>query len=113
MKMKKHIIVLSVIACLFLISVFLYKVSANMSEQRKVERYSEHLSQKVEDDFTGINGVELANAIVSYDKSQKQYSIELLLITDEEISEEQVELYKSVLTKTFVDVKLTINGVLR
>lgn len=113
MKMKKHIIMLAVILCLFLISIYLYKVLDNNSEQRKGEKYSEHLSQIVEDDFTGIDGVQSANAIVSYDNSQKQYSIELSLITDEEIKEEQVELYKKVLTKTYVEVKLTINGVLR
>ncbi len=111
--MKKHIIVLVAIGCLLLISVSLYKVSANKSKQSKAEEYSEYLSQIVEDDFTGINGVESANAIVSYDESQDQYSVELSLITDEDISEDQVEMYKSVLRKTYVEVKLTINGVLR
>lgn len=111
--MKKHIIVLVAIVCLLLISVSLCKVSVNKSEQSKAEEYREYLSQIVEDDFTGIDGVESANAIVSYDESQDQYSVELSLITDEDINEEQVELYKSVLRKTYVEVKLTINGVLR
>ncbi len=112
-KMKKHIIVLVAIVCLLLISVSLCKVSVNKSEQSKAEEYREYLSQIVEDDFTGIDGVESANAIVSYDESQDQYSVELSLITEEDINEEQVELYKSVLRKTYVEVKLMINGVLR
>ncbi len=111
--MKKYIITLTAIVCLLLISVSLYKVSANKREQSKAEEYSEYLSQIVEDDFTGINGVESAKAIVSYDKAQDQYSVELSLITDEDISEDQAEIYKSVLRKTYDGVKLTINGVLR
>lgn len=111
--MKKYIIALAAIVCLFLISVSLYKVSANKREQSKAEEYSEYLSQIVEDDFTGINGIESAKAIVSYDKAQDQYSVELSLITDEDISEDQVEIYKSVLRKTYDGVKLTINGVIR
>lgn len=111
--MKKHIIVLVAMVCLLLISVSLHNTSASKSGQSKAAGYSEYLSQIVEDDFTGIDGVESANAIVSYDESQDQYSVELSLITDEDISENQVEMYKSVLRKTYVEVKLTFNGVLR
>jgi hypothetical protein len=113
-QMKKCIIVLvaMVCVCLLFVSVYLYKVSNNQSVQNKGEAYSAHLSQRVEDDFTSIEEIKSANAIVSYDESQDQYSIELSLITDEDINEEQVELYESILRKTFVEVKLTINGVL-
>jgi hypothetical protein len=81
--------------------------------QNKGEAYSAYLSQRVEDDFTSIEEVKSANAIVSYDELQNQYSIDLSLITDEDINEEQIELYESILRKTFVEVKLTINGVLK
>ncbi len=113
--MKKHIIVLVAVVCvcLLFVSVYLYKVSNKKSVQNNGEAYSDYLSQRVEDDFTSIEGIESANAIVTYDESQDQYSIELSLITDEDINEEQAELYKSVLRKTYVEVKLTINGVLR
>jgi hypothetical protein len=102
-----------VVLCLLLVFVYLYKVSNNKSEQNKGEAYSAYLGQRVEDDFTSIEEVKSANAIVSYDESQNQYSIELSLITDEDINEEQIELYESILRKTFVEVKLTINGVLK
>lgn len=113
--MKKRIIVLVVMVCvcILVVSVYLYKDSNNKGVQNKGDTYSNHLSQIVEDDFTSIDGIKSANAIVYYDESQDQYSIELSLITDEDINEEQAELYKSVLRKTYVDVKLTINGVLR
>lgn len=114
-QLKKCIIVLvaMVCVCLLLVFVYLYKVSNNKSVQNKGEAYSAYLSQRVEDDFTSIEEIKSANAIVSYDESQNQYSIELSLITDEDINEEQVELYESILRKTFVEVKLTINGVLK
>lgn len=113
--MKKRIIVLVVMVCvcLLFISVYLYKVSNNKSVQSKVEEFSDFLSQKAEEDFTSLDVIRSANAIVSYDESQDQYSIELSLTTDEDINEEQVELYKYVLKKTYADVKLTINDVLR
>lgn len=81
--------------------------------QNKGEAYSDYLSQRVEDDFTSIEGIESANAMVTYDESQDQYSIKLSLISDENVNEEQAEMYKSVLRKTYVEVELTINGVLR
>lgn len=81
--------------------------------RNKGEVVSDYLSQKAEEDFTSMDGIRSAYAIVSYDEAQDQYSIELSLITDEDINEEQVELYKKVLRKTYVDAKLTINGVLR
>ena len=113
--MKKRIIILAAIVCVcsLFVSIYLYKVSNNNSVQSKGEAYSDYLSQKVEDDFTSIEGIESANAIVNYDELQDQYSIELSLITDEDINEEQVELFKSVLRKTYVDVKLTVNGKVR
>jgi hypothetical protein len=107
------VLVAMVCVCLLLVFVYLYKVSNNKSVQNKGEAYSAYLSQRVEDDFTSIEEIKSANAIVSYDESQDQYSIELSLITDEDINEEQVELYESILRKTFVEVKLTINGVLK
>ena len=78
--------------------------------ERQVEEYGEHLSRMVEDDFTGINGVKSANATVNYDESQNQYSLELSLMIDENINEDQVEMYKNVLRKICDDVKLIING---
>jgi hypothetical protein len=116
MKVKRNLTMAmaTVVAlCLLLVFVYLYKVSNNKSVQNKGEAYSAYLSQRVEDDFKSIEEIKSANAIVSYDELQNQYSIELSLITDEDINEEQIELYESILRKTFVEVKLTINGVLK
>jgi hypothetical protein len=116
MKVKRNLtmaLATVVALCLLLVFVYLYKVSNNKSVQNKGEAYSAYLSQRVEDDFTSIEEIKSANAIVSYDELQNQYSIELSLITDEDINEEQVEMYESILRKTFVEVKLTINGVLK
>lgn len=113
--MKKRIIVIVVMVCVcsLFASVYLHKVSNNKSAQNKWKALCDWLSQTVEDQFTSIDEIESANAIVNYDEMQNQYSIELSLITDEDINEEQVELYKRILRKNFVEVKLTINGELR
>jgi hypothetical protein len=116
MKVKRNLTMAmaTVVAlCLLWVFVYLYKVSNNKSVQNKGEAYSAYLTQRVEDDFKSIEEIKSANAIVSYDELQNQYSIELSLITDEDINEEQVEMYESILRKTFVEVKLTINGVLK
>ena len=64
------------------------------TQNEPTEQYCEYLAKNTENMFTDEDGIESADAIVSYDEGTEQYSIELSLKTNGEVSGEQIELYK-------------------
>ena len=81
---------------------------ATQSEQD--EQYCDHLAQTTENMFADEDGIESADAMVSYDEGTEQYSIELTIETNGEVSGEQIELYKNILSKTYAEVVLMVDG---
>ena len=73
------------------------------------EQYCDYLVQTTESMFKDQDGIESAEATVSYDDGTEQYSIELSLMTNGEVRE-QIEDYKTYLSKTYADVILVIDG---
>lgn len=107
---KKYVVIflLTFCLCLIFLSVYLYK--ASNEDIDKAEVYGDFLSRVVEEQFMGEDEIILAEAEVSYDRRRKQYSIELALTADKEISEEKIEFYKTILKKTCAESVLSING---
>ena len=60
--------------------------------------------------FVDEDEIESADATVSYDEGAEQYSIELTIETNGEVSGEQIELYKNILSKTYAEVVLVVDG---
>ena len=80
------------------------------TQSEPAEQYCDHLVQFTESIFTDEEGVESADAAVSYDEGTEQYSIELSLETDGKVDSEKIEEYKTYLSKTYADVILIIDG---
>ena len=80
------------------------------TQSEPTEQFCNHLVQFTESTFTDEEGIESADAIVSYDEGTEQYSIELSLKTNGEVSGEQIELYKNILSKTYAEVVLVVDG---
>ena len=80
------------------------------TQNEPTEQYCEYLAMNMENMFTDEDGIESADAIVSYDEGTEQYSIELSLKTNGEVSGEQIELYKNILSKTYAEVVLVVDG---
>lgn len=74
------------------------------------EQYCDYLVQATESMFKDEDGIESADATVSYDEGTEQYSIELSLKTNGEVGRGQIEDYKTYLGKTYADVILIIDG---
>ncbi len=74
------------------------------------EQYCDYLVQTTESMFKDADGIESADATVSYDERTEQYSIELSLRTNGEVGRERIEDYKTYLSKTYADVILIIDG---
>ena len=74
------------------------------------EQYCDYLVQTTESMFKDEDGIESADATVSYDEGSRQYSIELSLKTNGEVGRGQIEDYKTCLSKTYADVILIIDG---
>lgn len=74
------------------------------------EQYCVYLGQVTEKSFMSEEGVESADATVTYDEETGQYSIELSIITNGEVGGEQIEIYKSILRKTYAEVVLLVDG---
>lgn len=81
-------------------------VAQNDSE----EQFRNHLEQVAEKEIIGEEGIMSADATVTYDEETGQYSIELLIETNGEVGGEQIELYKSALSKTYAKVALVVDG---
>ena len=80
------------------------------TQSEPTEQFCNHLVQFTESTFTDEEGIESADAIVSYDEGTEQYSIELLLETDGKVDGDKIEEYKTYLGKTYADVILIIDG---
>ncbi|MDE6888820.1 MAG: hypothetical protein K2P45_09290 [Eubacterium sp.] len=89
------------------------ETSGSRDQQFYEEVSCEQISQKTEESFLGIDGIASADADVSYDAAAKEYAVELSLVSDTAIDQEQEELFRKVLDKTFDKVTLKINGVIR
>ena len=74
------------------------------TQSEPTEQYGDHLAQTTENMFADEDGIESADATVSYDEGAEQYSIELTIETNGEVSGEQIELYKNILSKTYAEV---------
>lgn len=80
------------------------------TQSEPTEQYCDHLAQTTENMFADEDGIESADAMVSYDEGTEQYSIELTIETNGEVSGEQIELYKNILSKTYAEVVLMVDG---
>lgn len=80
------------------------------TQSEPAEQYCEYLAQITENMFIDEDGIESVDATVSYDKGTEQYSIELSLKTNGKIDNQKIEVYKTYLSKTYVDVILIIDG---
>lgn len=76
------------------------------------ERYCGYLGQLTENNFMSEEGIESADATVTYDEETGQYSIELSIETNGEVGEERIELYKSILSEKYeyAEVVLVVDG---
>ncbi len=82
----------------------------NATQSEPAEQYCEYLTKNTENMFTDEDGIESAEAIVSYDEGTERYSIELSLKTNGKVDSEKIEEYKTYLSKTYADVILIIDG---
>ncbi len=80
------------------------------TQSEPAEQFCNHLVQFTESTFTDEEGIESADAIVSYDEGTEQYSIELSLKTNGKVGSKKIEEYKIYLSKTYADVILIIDG---
>ncbi len=80
------------------------------TQSNPTEQYCDYLVQTTESMFKDADGIESADATVSYDEGTEQYSIKLSLKTNGEVDREQIEDYKTYLSKTYADVFLIIDG---
>ena len=80
------------------------------AQSEPTEQYGDHLAQNTKNMFADEDGIESADATVSYDEGAEQYSIELTIETNGEVSGEQIELYKNILSKTYAEVVLVVDG---
>lgn len=109
-KQKKCIVLVLLAACLCVVFFSMHVVSQKNSNVSKAETFADHLGRSIEEDFMDIDGLESAHAEVNYDKKTGEYSLELSLTADREISGEQMELYKKAMNKTFENVVIIVNG---
>ena len=80
------------------------------TQSEPTEQYCDHLAQTTENMFADEDGIESADAMVSYDEGTEQYSIKLSLETNGKVDSEKIEDYKIYLSKTYADVILIIDG---
>ena len=79
-------------------------------EELRNEQNCHFLAQATESLFMEVDGIEAADAVVSYDKDSGQSFCALSLTTEAEISEEEIQKYKEILNKTYDQNVLIING---
>ena len=81
-----------------------------MWQSEPTEQYCEYLTKNTKNMFTDEDGIESAEAMISYDEGTERYSIELSLKTNGKVDSEKIEEYKTYLSKTYADVILIIDG---
>lgn len=92
-------------------------VSINLDEMdedsdpiEKSEKYRDYLERITVEDFADQEGIEAADAVVSYDEETEQYSVEVSLKTNGKVDSGKIEDYKSYLNKSFSTVTLVVDG---
>lgn len=91
-------------------------VNIDIATQGDLDRdrqWCDYLGRETEKNFMGEEGIKSADATVTYDKETGQCSIELSLETSGEVGAEQIELYKSILSKSYTKATLIIDGEVR
>ncbi|MDE6639031.1 MAG: M56 family metallopeptidase [Acetatifactor sp.] len=91
-------------------------VNIDIATQGDLDRdrqWCDYLGQETEKNFMGKEGIKSADATVTYDKETGQCSIELLLETSGEVGGEKIELYKSILSKSYAKATLIVDGEVR
>lgn len=92
------------------VSIDLDEMDTFSDADEKSGKYCTYLEQITEKDFAAEDGIESADAQVSYDEGTEQYSIEVLLKTNGKVDSERIEVYKTYLGKTFSAVTLLVDG---
>ena len=89
-----------------------FNLNDAITQRDKHEQNCDYLSQEIEKNFISEEGIQSVDAAVTYDKATEQYSIELSIETNRELEEEQIALYKSILSEKydFAEVVLAIDG---
>lgn len=105
--MTKRVVFLAAVICVLALTGC---GRAANDESDKSKQYGEHLKQVTEQNFSGEEGIESAEAAVTYDEETKQYSIKLSLKTNDKADKGEIENYKTVLEKTYAEVILVVNG---
>lgn len=80
------------------------------TQSEPTEQYCDYLARTTENMFADEDGIESADAMVSYDEGTEQYSIKLSLEMNGKVDSEKIEDYKIYLSKTYADVVLIIDG---
>ena len=83
-----------------------------LTQRDKYEKYCDYLGQVTEKNFMSEEGIQSADATVTYDEETEQYSIELSIETNGELGEDQIALYKSILSEKYeyAEVVLAVDG---
>ena len=76
------------------------------TQSEPAEQYCDHLVQFTESMFTDEEGIESADATVSYDEGTERYSIELSIKMNDKVDSEKIEGYKIYLSNMYADVVL-------
>lgn len=86
------------------------EMDTNSDLAEKSEKYRDYLEQITVKDFADQEGIESADAVISYDEGTEQYSIEVSLKTNGKVDSGQIEDYKAWLNKSFSAVALVVDG---
>ena len=83
-----------------------------VTQRDKYEQYCDYLGQVTEKNFMNEEGIQSADATVTYDEETDQYAIELSIETNGELGEDQIALYKSILSEKYeyAEVVLAVDG---
>lgn len=92
------------------VSINLDEMDADSEPAEKSEKYRDYLERITVEDFADQEGIESADAVVSYDEATEQYSVEVSLKTNGKVDSGKIEDYKSYLNKSFSAVTLVVDG---
>ena len=108
-KIKKSIFLLAL--CTILLIVRVTNTLHSNREEEKIEKYRLYLEQVTEQDFMAIEGMKSASAVITQNEKEGDFSIELSLECEREVSSREIEHYKKILAKQYEDFVLIINGI--
>ncbi|MCX4341984.1 MAG: hypothetical protein OSJ72_20485 [Lachnospiraceae bacterium] len=92
------------------VSINLDEMAEDSDPIEKSEKYRDYLERITVEDFADQEGIEAADAVVSYDEETEQYSVEVSLKTNGKVDSGQIEDYKTYLSKSFSAVTLVVDG---